>query len=177
MAVDPQLRRVASTANLALAWQRIQTSTERMYREYSRAMYRAFAIAADGHLSALRAAILGGYYEPSPAMKAFLPKASGLQRVYTILCVEDHVAYQAIANLIGDKLYRRVRNLYLRHVFGHIYAGPGDRYFYRDWRRSYTSYAGAMRRAFSNGYEYTASFDLTACYDSIDHGVLRHFLK
>ena len=33
-----------------------------------------------------------------------------------------------------------------------------------------------MRRAFKDGYHFTASFDLTACYDSIDHGVLRHFL-
>ena len=33
-----------------------------------------------------------------------------------------------------------------------------------------------MRRAFKDGYQFTASFDLTACYDSIDHGVLRHFL-
>jgi len=33
-----------------------------------------------------------------------------------------------------------------------------------------------MRRAFSDGYRYTASFDLTACYDSIDHTVLCHFL-
>lgn len=177
MAVDPQLRRVASQANLDLAWLRVQTSTERTYREYFRPLYRAFAIGADGHLEALRNAILGGYYEPSAATKAFFPKASGLQRVYTLLSVEDHIAYQAIANLIADKLYRRAQNLYLRNVFGHIYAGPGNRYFYRDWRRSYTSYAGAMRRAFNDGYEYTASFDLTACYDSIDHGVLRHFLN
>lgn len=176
MAIDPQIRRVASRSNLDLAWLRVQTSTERMYREYFRPMYRAFAIGADRHLATLHDGLLGGYYEPSPAAKAFFPKPSGLQRVFTLLTVEDHIAYQAILNVVADRLYKRVSPLYLRNVFGHIYAGPGNQYFYRDWRRSYTSYAGAMRRAFNDGYEYAASFDLTACYDSIDHGVLRHFL-
>ncbi len=31
-------------------------------------------------------------------------------------------------------------------------------------------------RRIRGGYVYTASFDLTACYDSLDHRVLRHFL-
>jgi hypothetical protein len=177
MSVDPLLRRVATLANLELAWLRVQTTTERIYREYFRPIYRAFGIGATAHLEVLRDSLIQGYYEPKPAIKVFFPKASGLQRVYTLLSVEDHVAYQAIANVIADKLHRRVQSRYLQSVFGHIYAGPGNRYFYRDWRRSYTSYTGAMRRAFKDGYEFAASFDLTACYDSIDHGVLGHFLR
>jgi hypothetical protein len=176
MVVDPQLRLVASRQNLELAWLRLRTSTDRTYREYFRPLYRAFDIAADAHLAELRDALLAGYFEPGSATKVYFPKQSGLQRVYTLLRVEDHIVYQALANVVADRLHKRNKNLYLRHVFGHIYAGPGNQYFYRDWRRSYNSYAGAMRRAFQDGYHYTASFDLTACYDSIDHSVLRYFL-
>jgi hypothetical protein len=32
-------------------------------------------------------------------------------------------------------------------------------------------------KAFNSGLKFTASFDLTAYYDSLDHGVLRHFLS
>lgn len=176
MTVDQQMRLVASHKNLQLAWLRLQTSTERTYREYFRPLYRAFGIAADAHLADLRDALLAGYYEPTVATKAYFPKQSGLQRVYTLLSVADHIVYQAVVNVVADRLHKRAKKLYLRHVFGHIYAGPGNQYFYRNWRRSYNSYAGAMRRAFKDGYHYTASFDLTACYDSIDHDVLRHFL-
>jgi len=35
----------------------------------------------------------------------------------------------------------------------------------------------ATRDAFKRGLVYAASFDLTACYDSLDHAVLCHFLK
>jgi hypothetical protein len=176
MSIDPQIRRVAARGNLDLAWLRLRTSTEPAYREYFRPLYRAFGVAADEHLDVLHDALIGGYYEPSPATKVYFPKPSGLQRVYTLLTVEDHVVYQAIANTIADRLHRRFRERYLRSVFGHIYAGPGNPFFYRDWRSSYKSYAGAIRRAFKDGYLHTASFDLTACYDSIDHGVLEHFL-
>jgi hypothetical protein len=174
--VDPQLKSVASRKNLDLAWLRLQTSTERAYREYFRSIYRAFGIAAGSHLEVIRDALLGGYYEPAVATKAYFPKKSGLQRVFTLISVSDHVVYQAIANIVADKLYRRTKHLYSYNIFGHRYAGPQSQYFYRDWRRSYRSYAAAMRRAFTDGYEFTASFDLTACYDSIDHRVLEHFL-
>jgi hypothetical protein len=173
---DPQLRRVASISNLELAWLRLRTSSERKYRDYFRPLYRAFGLASDTHLETLSKALLGGYYEPSTTTKIFVPKPSGLQRVFTLLSVEDQIAYQAIANVVADRLYSRNKSRYNRNVFGHVYAGPSSPFFYRDWKRSYSSFSNAMRRAFNDGYVETASFDLTACYDSIDHDVLKHFL-
>lgn len=172
-----QVRAVASVANLELAWLRVRTSTERTYREYCRPLHRAFGLAADSRLEHLRAALLSDSYEPTSATKAYLLKPGGLQRVYTLLGVEDQVVYQAIANVIADRLFPRVSGRYNRSVFGHLYSGPGATFFYRDWRKSYTAFTSAMRKAFADGYNITASFDLTACYDSIDHGVLTHFLN
>jgi len=35
----------------------------------------------------------------------------------------------------------------------------------------------ALGVAYAEEFHYTASFDLTACYDSLDHHVLKYFLK
>ncbi len=176
MAANYQLRRIAAPANLELAWLRVRTSTERTYREYFRSIYRAFGLAAEARLASIRRGILSGSYEPSRPTKVYFPKPSGLQRTYTLLSVEDHIVFQAIANVIADRLHRRAESRYYRSVFGHVYAGPHAEFFYRDWRKSYTTFTNAMRRAFHDGFTYAAKFDLTACYDSIDHGVLTYFL-
>jgi retron-type reverse transcriptase len=177
MPVGSQVQRIASAANLQLAWDRVARSTERTYREYFRPFYRAFALASKSRLNDIRNALLSDSYDPSSATRVYFLKPTGLQRVYTLLSVEDHVTYQAISNLVADRLFPRVHHRYYRSVFGHVYAGPGAPFFYRDWRRSYTAFTGAMRKAFTDGYVVGASFDLTACYDSIDHGVLSHFLS
>jgi len=62
-------------------------------------------------------------------------------------------------------------------VFGHLYAGRASPWFYRKWSDGYRQFNSAAITAFESGLRVTASFDLTACYDSIDHGVLCHFFR
>jgi len=64
-----------------------------------------------------------------------------------------------------------------KEVFGHLYAGKSSQWFYRKWQKGHQAFNDAARKAVDKGYRITASFDLTACYDSVDHGVLRHFLE
>ena len=117
-----------------------------------------------------------GIYEPETSTKLFHPKASGILRPYSLLSVEDQIVYQAALNLIAEKLYPRVVQRYNKHVFGHLYAGKTSTWFYRKWSDGYKAFNNATKQAFADGYIYTASFDLTACYDSLDHRVLNHFL-
>lgn len=107
----------------------------------------------------------------------YFPKASGILRPYTLLTVEDQIVYQALVNMAAERLFPRVRHRYLREVFGHLYGGKRSAFFYRKWDDGYSLMNDACRKAFEKGFIYGASFDLTACYDSIDHGVLRHFLR
>ncbi len=116
-------------------------------------------------------------FEPSDACKLFLPKPSGILRPYTLLGIEDQIVYQAMANVVAERLYPRVRSKYNRQVFGHQYAGASSLWFYRRWTEGYKAFNKAAETVFANGYVWTASFDLTAFYDSIDHNVLRHMLK
>jgi hypothetical protein len=62
-------------------------------------------------------------------------------------------------------------------VFGHLYAGKASSFFYKRWTDGYAKYNQAINNSFKDGFTWTASFDLTAFYDSIDHKVLTHFLN
>jgi Reverse transcriptase (RNA-dependent DNA polymerase) len=128
-------------------------------------------------LDDLRDRLLREIYEPSHACKVLLPKRSGILRPYTILTVEDQVVYQALANVVAERLAPIVRRQYLTVIFGHMYAGKSSTWFYKPWRRGYSAFNKAARDSFKRGLKFTASFDLTACYDSLDYEVLCHFLK
>ena len=106
-----------------------------------------------------------------------MPKPSGSLRVITLLTVEDQIVYQACVNLIADALKAKTVKRYEKRVFAHLYAGKSSPFFYYKWQRSYRKFSQRVRDAHSKGYEYVANFDLAAFYDSIDHHVLRHYLR
>lgn len=174
MAALDQLRNID---NLKRAWRWIQSNADASYKSYFRSLYQNYAVAEDALLADLASRLKRGIYEPDVATKLFFPKASGVLRPYSLLSVEDQIVYQAAVNLIAEKLAPKVRHRQLKTVFGHLYAGKTSTWFYRKWSAGYAAFNDATRKAFDDGFVYTASFDLTACYDSLDHGVLCHFLR
>jgi hypothetical protein len=106
-----------------------------------------------------------------------VPKASGTLRPITLLTVEDQIVFQACVNLIAESLRRKTSRRYETRVFAHLYAGKSSPFFYRQWQKSYRKFANKIRASHAKSFEYIADFDLTSFYDSIDHSVLRHFLK
>jgi len=162
--------------NFTRAWRWLRSNSDANYKNHFRTLYSGYAIADEELLDILRDNVSSKKYEPGQASKLFYPKASGILRPYTLLSIEDQIVYQACANIIAEKLYPKVRRRYYEEVFGHLYAGKKSTWFYRKWSNGYKAFNDKARDAFSDGYIYSASFDLTACYDSIDHGVLKHFL-
>lgn len=171
------LDRASDANNLQRAWRWIKSNPEATYKSYCRSLYTAYAVADEAALDDLRDRLRRGVYEPSHATKVYFPKASGILRPYSILTVEDQIVYQSLVNVVAERLQRRVRKRYFKEVFGHLYGGKTSPFFYRKWSDGYAKLNEACRKAFDDGYVYGASFDLTACYDSIDYGVLRHFLR
>jgi hypothetical protein len=163
--------------NLRRAWRWVRSNPDAQFKAYFRELYTLYAIADDTLLTDLQRRLRRQVYQPKPACKLFLPKPSGILRPYTLLTIEDQVAYQAAVNVIAELLFPRARHRYNKEVFGHLYAGKTSQWFYRKWSDGYALFNGALRKAFADGYRVTASFDLTACYDSLDHGVLRQFLE
>lgn len=162
--------------NLRRAWRWIRSNPDASYKSYFRPLYQHFAVAEGALLDDLADRLRRDIYEPEPSCKLFQPKASGILRPISLLCVEDQVVYQAAVNLIAEKLFPRTRQRYFKQVFGHLYAGKSSTWFYRKWADGYKAFNDAARDAFHDEFTFAASFDLTACYDSLDHGVLRHFL-
>lgn len=163
--------------NLQRAWRWIRSNPDAGYKTYFRDHYSAYVLAQDALLKDLGDRLRRGAYSPSPACKIFLPKASGILRPYTLLEVEDQIVYQATINLVAEAIFPRLRHRYFKQVFGHLYAGKSSIWFYRKWSSGYSALNKAATDAYNAGDTFTASFDLTAFYDSIDHRVLRHFLE
>ena len=163
--------------NLERAWKWTLTNSESIYKSYFRAIYEAYSVADEKLLGHLKEKLKRGIYEPTDACKIYFPKKSGILRPYTLLCVEDQIVYQALVNIIAEKVYPAVRQRYYKETFGHLYAGQKSRYFYRSWRIGYRKFGKAIKDAYNKGYVHRAFFDLTACYDSIDHNVLKRFLE
>lgn len=163
--------------NVSRAWRWVRSNPDHAYKSYFREHYAAYASADTALLDALVARLRRGIYEPESATKIFFPKASGILRPYSLIAVEDQIVYQAASNVIADAMLPHVRGRYFREVFGHLYAGRASPWFYHKWSEGYRRFNAAAIDACSGGLRVTASFDLTACYDSIDHGVLCHFLK
>lgn len=171
------MNEVVEKANLDRAWRWIRSNPDPNYKRYCGESYSRFAIADDRLLVDIQARLKKGIYEPSHSCKFLIPKKSGILRPYTILTVEDQIVYQALVNVIAEHLAPRIRSRYMNESFGHLYAGKTSIWFYKKWSAGYQAFNKAARAAFSRGLRYAASFDLTACYDSLDHGVLSHFLK
>ena len=81
-------------------------------------------------------------------------------------------------NLLAKEIWNpAARQRYYKETFGYLYAGKRSKFFYRKWQTGYRKFGNAIREAYKKGFVYRAFFDLTACYDSIDHNVLKHFLE
>lgn len=171
------LKEVTELGNLERAWRWIRSNPDRQYKKYFRESYSNYSLIESLVLKDIAKKIDAGTYEPSHGCKIFLPKASGVLRPYTLLTVEDQIVYQAMVNVIAEHLYPHVRSSYYISTFGNLYAGKSNTWFYRKWSTAYKKFNDAARDSFRSGLTYSASFDLTACYDSLDHKVLRHFLK
>ena len=163
--------------NIYRAWRWIRSNPDATYKSYFRELYSIYAIADEALLDDLRNRLKRSIYEPSHAIKIYFPKPSGILRPYTLLTIQDQIVYQAAVNVIAEKLYPKIRHRYYKDTFGHLYAGKKSIWFYRKWSDGYSKFNNAVLEVFNDGFVYAASFDLTACYDSIDHCVLKHFLR
>ena len=170
------LEDVYSLKNLELAWKWIKSNPDKNYKQFFRSSYQKHELIRDSFLQDLHEDLTNGTYEPSHACKVYLPKKSGVLRPYSLLTVRDQIVYQAFANIIAESLVKKIGSDYYKKIFGHLYAGKDNIWFYKKWSEGYSKFNKSAVKAFESGQVYGASFDLTACYDSIDHGVLSYYL-
>lgn len=163
--------------NLELAYDRLVSNSEATYKNYFRNVYAAYQMSKKKNIANLARRINAGYI-PEKSYKIYAPKKNGLTRMFTLLSVEDQIVYQAYANKLADQLIQieSVKKRYRKSVFGNLYNGKGELFFFQNWESAYRDYTHAIIHAYRVGNEYIASFDLTACYDSINHNLIRDML-
>lgn len=162
--------------NFELAWDRIVRGSNVQYKRYFSHLFPSYTFASRTILRELISRIRSGTYQPSLAATIYIPKPSGILRPVTLLSLNDQVVYQAIANVIANRLYSSLRPHYGIRTFGALYGGRNSQFFYRSWKQSYRAFNSQIRKAYSAGNDILADFDLVSFFDLIDHEVLRKVL-
>lgn len=170
------INNVCTINNLRLAYERLLTNPEATYKNYFRNIYATYSMAVDDNIRNLSSKMRSGYVAGTP-YKIYIPKTNGLNRMYTLMPIEDQIVYQAFANKLADQMQIEVvKKRYKKSVFGNLYAGKESKFFFQKWEDSYKSYTKSIIKAYKAGNGYIASFDLTACYDSINHNLIKDIL-
>lgn len=170
------LKEAFTLLNLQRAWKWLNTNSDVNYKNYFRSLFSAYSISIDENLKKLQADLLSARYRPDHSTKLYVPKKSGILRPFSLLKVTDQIVYVALIAIVAERMHPKVKRNYNKSVFGNLYAGKSSDFFYQRWTDGYSHFSRAINEAFTDGFKWTASFDLTAYYDSIDHKVLSHFL-
>jgi hypothetical protein len=167
---DALYKKMSSLSNLELAWARLKTAQNLYYKNYYRNLFLAYELNAKDNLRQLSKRLMGGSYDPSSILRFYIPKNSGLHRPITFLHLDDQIVYQAIANIIAEKLWQQRLEVQGVTTFSNLFNLSGKRsiFFFHSWQDGYRRYLKRIKELYSQGNTWVAHFDLAAYYDTID---------
>lgn len=165
--------RLISKPNLKLAWRRITTTKDARYKNYFRNILESYELSCDENIVDLYKRIKNSEYAPQTPVRIYYPKPSGLQRPISLLCIEDQIVLQAIANLFAEKVRNRRQLLVGKSIFSNWLSKRNDsEFFLSDWKYGYYELRKSLKKWYNDGYTWMANFDLAAYYDTIPHELL-----
>lgn len=174
-AAETRFEKFCSENNLQLAWDRINTYTgDISYKNLYRELFTYYDYDIESNLKQLSERLKNQTYQPSKAFRFYKPKESGLQRMFSLLNIEDMIVYQALANIVIPSFARRRKNLERKNIFSHLFCNnvKDNIFLFEKWKEGYSAYKQNIAKNFNNGLKFTAHFDLAAYYDTIDHNSL-----
>lgn len=159
---------VAKQSNLTLAYTRLLTNPESTYKNFFRDTYSIYGMASEKNIALLQKSVKAGYL-PTQSIRVFMPKANGLNRMYTLLSIEDQIVYQAYANILAKSLTSipEITKRYKKSVFGNLCAPPESEFFYQRWQDSYKAYTAAGNSSNSSVYTYSIKTGYAKCRISV----------
>jgi len=166
-----------SIDNLQLAFKRLQTAQDRIYKSYYRDLFIAYEISKDENLKNLSFRLKGHSFNPKEPVRVYLPKSSGLQRTISILNLDDIIVYQAMANVLFDKFIKDRELVEDKTVFSNVFNEKESIYFFRDWKESYKKFKEKIKYFYKNKLRWVAHFDLAAYFDTISQDNLKNLIS
>lgn len=164
---------LTSINNLELAWRRLTTTKDARYKAYFRSMMEAYEIGYKENLRDLQQRLRTKEYSPQVPVRIYYPKASGLQRPISLLCLEDQIVLQAITNLFAKKVRQQRQTLIGKSIFSNWLTKQNDsEFFLNDWKYGYNAFRKSIVQWHKNGHVWLANFDLAAFYDTVPHELL-----
>src|SRR5688572_20419589 len=121
--ISADFKKLVSKRNLELAWARLMRAGDPTYKWF----YRPSAVVANPIKTylfrRLRQELKDNRFRPDHVSVISTPKPNGLMRHRSLLSIGDQLVYQAVANVIASKLYKKTHNQYYKTIFGNLYAG------------------------------------------------------
>ena len=168
-----------SCENFRLAYVRLKTVTRNTYKEFYFEDFRIFEAYFDLNIEELLHQVQEGIYEPSSSERYYMPKKKNLARPITMITLIDQIVYQAIANVIADVMHPSMSRYFNNNIFGNLFkttTAERPEFFYEMWKKQWKKYNERKKKAYEDGFEYVADFDIASFYDTIDHRILRDIL-
>lgn len=172
---EQRYEKFCSVKNLQLAWDRIYAnSADVSYKNLYRDLFTYYDFDVKSNLKRLSERLKNRTYEPSKVFKFYKPKQSGLQRMFSLLNLDDLIVYQAFANMVIPDFAKKRKPLERKYVFSNLFnkEEKDNIFLFEKWKIGYQAYKKNIAKNFNAGLKFTAHFDLAAYYDTIDHNSL-----
>jgi len=163
---------LTSLDNLELALIRLNTSMNTNYKQFFRPILQMYNINAKENLKNLQNKLRSHCYETYSPVRIYTPKPSGLQRPMTLLCIEDQILLQSVANIYAKNLSPELSKYIGRAIFSNWPQKNDSIFFLQKWQFSYTSYINFIKKKYHEGNQWIVKFDLSSFFDTIDHDLL-----
>lgn len=169
-----------SQSNFKLAYSRLKTVKRDYYVDLYLRDWQNFGLDLEDNIKTLIHDIREEIYKPEIPLKLYIPKANKLIRPITVLNFFDLLTYQAIANIIAEKIYPEISSYYNREVFGNIYdykEQTPSNFFFVKWEKQWEEFERKTKAYYNQGFKYILDFDIASFYDTLDHHLLETLLK
>jgi hypothetical protein len=171
-----------SPKNLRLAWERMVRSNGKDIKDFFG--IEIYSTNLERNLIRLSEAIIKGEFKPQRPFKYYEPKASKTHRTKSVLCIEDSLVYQAIADKVAENNYKRLaeNNSF---VFGSVLhpevekgldllnEPDADFYFFEYYIPLYNKFINSVNTEIGNtNIRFKLETDITGFFDCIPHSKL-----
>lgn len=153
------IERVLDWHNLAAAWNQVEKAQGAAGSDG--VSVKRWGRTWEERLVNLRRAVMTNTYKPAPLERFTRPKRGGGVRHMTNLTVTDKVLQRAVLNVLDDIFEK----MFLDCSYGYR---PG---------RSLANAVQAIIKYRDMALEYVLDADIDDCFDSLDHGLLRQFVR